>query len=253
MHLQKNSLHVCLILLCSSEYLSAEDFLLTHFPLGLTCTVHMKYFDSDGLLPRDQFETVIISNKNSVLFTLWSNESLFVTPIIQFLEQCSVKILIEKLLLNTRTVRDFFTYTNYAGRGPLHSVYILLKWNCFSRFSSHIHFLHMEFSLFFHFLRICKDNPIPSQTFPSFTFIPVARIDGSGSAKLLSRLPSESILVKPTLLPPCSHPYKIDCVTAIGIKGGSISCFKNPHLQNCISPRQLLLGHFEVLLSAFCF
>jgi hypothetical protein len=230
----------------------SERFLLSKFPPGLTCTVHLKYFSSDGLVAKDTFESVVLSNKGTALLTLWSNDSLLVSPIIQFFEQCSINILIEKQSLILSSTRQFLIYTNYASRGPLHSIYILIKWECAERAHYEPQALQMELSLFAHFMGTCKNDRKAFRNFPSFSFIPFALNNGSatGIFSPIQIQGYDSIFVKPSLHP--NHPsYTIDCVSAT-VRGNGLSCFRNLRLQRCNSYRQFLLGHLEGLLNFTC-
>jgi hypothetical protein len=240
---------------CYDDHTS-EEFIIQNFPPGLTCTVHLKYFHIEGLVPRDIVENLVTSNINSVIFTIWSKVSLLVKPILNFFEECSINILIDRFTsLRSGYVPRFLYYTYYGGRGPLHSVYILINWECTNIHEYESRAVQMEMSLFLHIPRFCKDFKDEigiSAKFPTYSLVPFPFTDGTATAKgMFSQMTrSDSIFVKPSL-PTSDFPYTIDCASSLG-KGNGRSCFKNVRLKHCNSYRQIFLGHLEGLMNFTC-
>jgi hypothetical protein len=251
-------LFICAVM-SSYECINPRELVLPHSPCGLTCTVHLKNLRKNQLVSRDIFENVLISNRHSAVFTLRSNKSLLIAPTIHYFEQCSVNIIIEEIkqLNSATTTEEFPAEKNFAGRGPQHSIYILIKWGC-GRTTTTVNWrqydsiaLQMELSLFVHFVDICENEGNVSWHFPSYSLIPASLNDGSGKGMFLQLDRSQSIFIKPSL--PLNNPsYTIDCVTATGRFTDGLSCFKNARLKHCNSYRQFLLGHLEGLLNFTC-
>jgi hypothetical protein len=219
-------------------------------PGELTCTAHVKYFPSDTTFePKDAFNSFVLSNKDSSLFTLWSNESLVATPVIQFFEQCSVNVLFKNLALHPKTSSNFLKNMNFYGNGPLHSVYIFIQWNCDDEIENEYEALGLDLNLYLHYLnRTCESVPKVHGKFPRFRLLPF-RIPRRIYLKRLPRDDSESsnFIKKPKL----NKNYKPNCISSLGKEYYLYSCL-NLRVKHICTYRHFLLSHLEAALNFTC-
>jgi hypothetical protein len=197
---------------------SSRNLTFREIPPGVTCSVHIKTTSSHDVKQHCITEELIIANPDTAVWTVWSNNLTYVKPIAEFFEQCSINILIEaSATLKKENIfaqqRKFFHSTKYIGRGPLHSIYVLIKAECPSTEFIHQQAYMLSMTLYVHFLNECREQPVmnntvPSDLFPSHFFLPVSEEKGS---QLVKRKDLQSIFqtrpVKRT-----TQSFKIDCL-----------------------------------------
>jgi hypothetical protein len=189
---------------------SSRNLTFREIPPGVTCSVHIKTTSSGDVEEHSITEELIIANPDTAVWTVWSNNLTYVKPIAEFFEHCSINILIEQVVsisdtstLNKKGIfaqqRKFFHSTKYIGRGPLHSIYVLIKAECPSTEFIDQQAYMLSMTLYVHFLNECREQPVmnntvPSDLFPSHFFLPVSTEKGS---KLVKRNYPQSIFQTP--------------------------------------------------------
>jgi hypothetical protein len=188
----------------------------------VTCLVHIKTISSGDVEEHSITEELIIANPDTANWTVWSNNLTCVKTIAEFFEQCSINILIQQLVsisgtatLNKKNIltqqRKFFHSTKYIARGPLHSVYILIKTECPSTELIDQQAYMLAMTLYVHFLNECSEQPVmnntvPSDLFPSHFFLPVSK--EKGSQPLKRNYPQSIFQTRPVKV----NSFKIDCL-----------------------------------------
>jgi hypothetical protein len=222
-------------------------------PRDRTCTAHVKYFPLDTSFgPRDAYEGFVLSNKEYSLFTLWSNESLHVSPVIQFFEQCSVNIIFQNPAPNLKTSVNFLKNMNFYGTGPLHSVYIFMQWNCDDEIEYEEEALGLDLSVYLQYLnRTCESvQKEIDGVFPNFRLLPF-RV--SSSYAFLLRVPrggkpESSIFIRK---PKLNKNFTPNCISSIKSKYHSYSCLHLREKHKCIY-RHFVLSHLQTALNFSC-
>jgi hypothetical protein len=189
---------------------SSRNLTFREIPPGVTCSVHIKTTSSRDVEDHSITEELIIANPDTAVWTVWSNNLTYVKPIAEFFEHCSINILIEQVVsisdtstLNKKGIfaqqRKFFHSTKYIGRGPFHSIYVLIKAECPSTEFIDQQAYMLAMTLYVHFLNECSEQPVMNNTvplalFPSHFFLPVSEEKGS---KLVKRKDLQSIFQTP--------------------------------------------------------